>query len=115
TAMVGFSLDFVIVPAQTLMQKHSPNEMRGRVLALYQALFNGGAIPVMLFMGGFADLLGIVPVIFFISVASIAAAIATILRALSRRPRPPTYNAPDDGPSQTSQDHASKDVQARVP
>jgi MFS family permease len=114
TATVGFSLDFVIVPAQTLMQKRSPNEMRGRVLALYQALFNGGAIPVMLFMGGFADLLGIVPVIFFISAASIAAAGVTILRALSRRPRPPATSSPD-GPSQEAREDASEDVQARVP
>ncbi len=84
TALVGFSLDLIVVPAQTRMQERSPDEMRGRVLALYQVLFNGGAIPVMLFMGALTDLLGIIAVINMLVACSLAAALLTLLRALAR-------------------------------
>jgi MFS family permease len=85
TALVGLCLDLIVVPAQTRMQKRSPDEMRGRVLALYQVLFNGGAIPVMLFMGALTDLLGINAVIDMLVGFSLAAALVTLLRALARR------------------------------
>lgn len=85
TALAGLSLDLIIVPAQTNMQERSPDALRGRVLALYQVLFNGGAIPVMLFMGALADLLGIVAVIDMLVAFSLAAALLTMLRALARR------------------------------
>jgi MFS family permease len=85
TTIVGFSLDFIIVPAQVAMQERSPNEMRGRVLALYQALFNGGSIPVLLFMGALADLLGIVVVLYLMAGLNLAAALLVTWRALARR------------------------------
>lgn len=88
TTLVGFCLDFIIVPAQAAMQARSPDEMRGRVLALYQALFNGGSIPVLLFMGALADLLGIVVVLYLMAALSLAVAGLAILRAwLGDRPR----------------------------
>ncbi len=82
TTLAGFSLDFIIVPAQAAIQERSPDEMRGRVLALYQALFNGGSIPVLLFMGALADLLGIVVVLYLMAALSLAVASLAILRAL---------------------------------
>ncbi len=85
TALAGLSLDLIIVPAQTNMQERSPDALRGRVLALYQVLFNGGAIPVMLFMGALTDLLGIVAVINMLVAFSLAAALLTILRVRARR------------------------------
>ncbi|GER83425.1 hypothetical protein KTAU_20620 [Thermogemmatispora aurantia] len=87
TAAVGFGLDLVVVPAQTLMQQRSPDEMRGRVLALFQVLFNGGAIPVMLFMGALTDWLGIVPVTYLLAGSCILAALLTAARALTRSNR----------------------------
>jgi MFS family permease len=97
TAIVGFCLDLVVVPAQTLMQQHSPDEMRGRVLALFQVLFNGGAIPVMLFMGVLTDWLGIVPVMYVLVAACLLAAVLTLLRALMRT----------RGPGGTGHDHGT--------
>jgi MFS family permease len=85
TTLVGFSLDFIIVPAQAEMQERSPDEMRGRVLALYQALFNGGSIPVLLFMGAMADLLGIVVVLYLMAALSLTVALLAILRVLLRK------------------------------
>ncbi|HEY7356890.1 MAG TPA: MFS transporter [Ktedonobacterales bacterium] len=85
TTLVGFSLDFIIVPAQVAIQERSPDAMRGRVLALYQALFNGGSIPVLLFMGAIADLLGIIVVLYLMAALSLAAGLLVIWRALLRR------------------------------
>jgi MFS family permease len=84
TTLVGVSLDFIIVPSQVAMQERSPDAMRGRVLALYQALFNGGSIPVLLFMGALADLLSIVVVLYLMAGLSLAVAALAILRALFR-------------------------------
>ena len=85
TTLMGFSLDFIIVPAQVTMQERSPDEMRGRVLALYQALFNGGSIPVLLFMGALADLLSIVVVLYLMAALCLAVAVLAIWRALLRK------------------------------
>jgi MFS family permease len=84
TALAGLSLDLVVVPAQTRMQERSPDAIRGRVLALYQVLFNGGAIPVMLFMGALTDLWGITAVIDMLVVFNLAAALGTLLRTVGR-------------------------------
>ncbi len=86
TTLIGFGLDFVIVPAQACMQERSPPALRGRVLALYQALFNGGSIPVILFMGALTDLVGIVVVIYLLGAISLGAAVLTILRAVRGGP-----------------------------
>jgi MFS family permease len=87
TTLIGFGLDFVIVPSQATMQDRTPDALRGRVLALYQALFNGGAIPVILFMGALTDLLGIVLVIYLLGAISLSVGLLTTLRALSRKHR----------------------------
>lgn len=85
TTLIGFGLDFVIVPSQARMQERTPDALRGRVLALYQALFNGGAIPVILFMGALTDLLGIVIVIYLLGAISLSVGLLTMLRALRRK------------------------------
>ena len=95
TAMVGVSLDFIVVPALTQVQEHSPDAMRGRVLAFYQVLFNGGAIPVMLFMGALTDLLGIVQVIYLIVASCLVAALFTGIRALARKRNDSNRNSPN--------------------
>ncbi|HEU5368431.1 MAG TPA: MFS transporter [Ktedonobacterales bacterium] len=100
TALAGFCLDLIVVPAQTRMQERSPDEIRGRVLALYQVLFNGGAIPVMLFMGALTDLLGIGAVIDMLVACSLAGALLTLLRSLARRRHGPGGGAPEGLPKE---------------
>jgi MFS family permease len=87
TILVGFSLDCVIVPAQAEMQERSPDAMRGRVLALYQTFFNGGSLPVLLFMGALADLVGITVVLYVLAGISFCAALLSLFRMLSRNRR----------------------------
>jgi MFS family permease len=94
TTLVGFSLDFIIVPAQAQMQERSPDQMRGRVLALYQALFNGGSIPVLLFMGALADLLGIVVVLYLMAALCLLAAALATWRALTKQHGPSDRGSP---------------------
>ncbi len=69
------------MPSQTRMQERTPEALRGRVLALYQALFNGGSIPVILFMGALTDLVGIVVVVYLLGAISLIVAVITLLRA----------------------------------
>jgi MFS family permease len=95
TALVGLSLDLVVVPAQTRMQEQSPDALRGRILAFYQVLFNGGAIPVVLFMGALADLFGIGTVINVLVALNLGAALVTLLRVRSRNTRGPGGHSPD--------------------
>ncbi len=82
--VAGAGLDLIIVPSQTVVQEQSPDEMRGRVQALYQALFNGGSIPVVLFIGVIADLLGITTVIYVMSACCLLAIGVTIFRSRRR-------------------------------
>lgn len=88
TILVGLGLDSVIVPSQARMQERSPKAMRGRVLAFYQTLFNGGSIPVLLFMGIMTDLLGIVTVLYLLAGLCLAVAGATLWRVIAKKRQP---------------------------
>ncbi len=67
----GFGLDFVNIPAQTAMQEQSPDWIKGRVLALQLMLYNAFAIPIILFIGAFADIAGIDKVLYLMSICSL--------------------------------------------
>ncbi len=96
TVLVGFSLDLIVVPAQTRIQEHSPDAMRGRIQAFYQVVFNGGSIPVMLSMGTLTDRFGLVPVLFVLAGCAIVALLFTVTRDSPRRPNvpPPLSDVP---------------------
>jgi len=68
----GVALDFVNIPAQTAMQEQSPDWIKGRVLALQLMLYNACAIPIILFIGAFADLFGVDRVLYLMSGCSLA-------------------------------------------
>ncbi|MGE5333711.1 MAG: MFS transporter [Nitrososphaerota archaeon] len=55
TFAIGIGLDFVNVPAQTMLQERSPDWIKGRVLAVQAMLLNGVTIPFVLVMGRIAD------------------------------------------------------------
>jgi Na+/melibiose symporter-like transporter len=57
--ILGFALDMVNIPAQTILQERSPEEERGRVLSFQFMLYNACSIPVLLFAGLIGQLLGI--------------------------------------------------------
>ena len=57
--LVGVSLDFINVPAQTRMQERSPDQLKGRVIALQAMLFNAATVPAVLIFGRVADSYGL--------------------------------------------------------
>jgi MFS family permease len=63
TFAIGIGLDFVNVPAQTMLQERSPDWIKGRVLAVQAMLLNGVTIPFVLIMGRVADGFGLPPAI----------------------------------------------------
>ncbi len=67
--ILGLALDMVNIPAQTMMQEHTPENVRGRVFAFQSMLYNAGSIPVILFAGLIADTLGIETVMYILAAA----------------------------------------------
>lgn len=57
--VIGVSLDFINVPAQTRMQERSPDRLKGRVIALQAMLFNASTVPAVLIFGRVADTFGL--------------------------------------------------------
>jgi MFS family permease len=53
--LAGIALDFINIPASTAMQEKTPDWIKGRILALQLAIFNGVSIPVILLIGWISD------------------------------------------------------------
>ena len=87
----GFGLDFINIPAQTAMQEQTPDWIKGRVLALQLMLYNAFAIPIILFIGAFADIAGIDKVLYLMAVCSIGFGIWCVYYQ-RRHPREMTAN-----------------------
>lgn len=84
TFAIGIGLDFVNVPAQTLLQERSPDWIKGRVLAVQAMLLNGVTIPFVLVMGRIADGFGLSPAILVL--AGIIASAGLLSVYLGSRP-----------------------------
>ena len=67
TFFIGAALDMVNIPAQAEMQDRAPEEERGRIFSFQSMLYNAGSIPVLLFLGAIADLLGVETVLFLLA------------------------------------------------
>ncbi len=57
----------VNIPSQTIMQERTPEAGRARVLSLQFMLYSTGAIPVLLFSGAVAQLLGFSQVVWVVA------------------------------------------------
>jgi MFS family permease len=64
----GVAMAMINIPAQTVVQEHSSDAVRGRVMAVQFTLANLLGIPPLLFIGNLADLLGIATVTFAVAV-----------------------------------------------
>jgi MFS family permease len=71
-AVAGVALALINIPAQTAMQEQTPDWIKGRVFALQLMLYNTFAIPIILFIGGIADLFGLDHVLYLMSICEIA-------------------------------------------
>ncbi len=64
---LGCELDLMNIPALALIQEHTPDTIKGRVLSLQSIIYNAASIPVILFIGGIADLYGIAAVMWVLA------------------------------------------------
>lgn len=65
--VLGIAMAVMNIPAQTLVQERAPEEGRARILSLQIMLYSVGTIPILLFAGAFAQLIGLDPLIFLIA------------------------------------------------
>ena len=72
TFLMGAALDMVNIPAQTVLQEHTSEDVRGRVFSFQSMLYNAGSIPVILFAGVLADTFGIERVMYLIGLSIFA-------------------------------------------
>ena len=72
TFILGVALELVNIPAQTMMQEQAPEEERGRVFSFQSMFYNAGSIPVLLFAGVIADILGVEIVMYVLAAAILA-------------------------------------------
>ncbi len=73
TFLMGMTLDFINIPAQTLLQERSPDWVKGRVLAVQTLLLNAATVIFVPAMGIAVDALGL-PVALVILAAFVASA-----------------------------------------
>jgi len=66
---LGVAMSSVNIPAQTILQEHAPESSRGRVLSLQFMLYNAGSIPVLLFAGVIAEVIGLSQLMILIAIA----------------------------------------------
>jgi MFS family permease len=59
TFLIGIGLDFVNVPAQTVVQERSPDWIKGRVLAVQYLLLYGATVVYVPIVGWLADHFGL--------------------------------------------------------
>ncbi len=73
--VLGLVNSFIAVPAQTVLQERTPEEVRARVLGTFYTVSNAILIVPILFAGGMADLLGAVQTVVAIAVLVLLVAI----------------------------------------
>jgi MFS transporter, DHA3 family, macrolide efflux protein len=56
---IGFTIAFIVVPTQTLMQQETPHDMLGRVSSSFMAVFSLSQLLGMLLSGALADAIGV--------------------------------------------------------
>ena len=94
TFAIGIGLDFVNVPAQTLLQERSPDWIKGRVLAVQAMLLNGVTIPFVLIMGRIADGFGLSPAILALAGIIASTGLLSVYLGSRRDPDPGAKPAP---------------------
>ena len=65
--VLGVAVACVNIPTQTMMQQHAPEAVRGRVFSLQFMMYNTGSIPILLFAGVVAQVLGFNELVIIIS------------------------------------------------
>jgi MFS family permease len=89
--LLGLANAATVIPANTTVQEGTPDELRGRVFSVLNALGNIGSTVPVLIVGVLADLIGVGALMLIIGVGVLAIGGLSVLPALRRsahRPRP---------------------------
>lgn len=98
--VLGVALDLVNVPAQTRLQERTPDQMKGRVLALQGMALNALTVPAVILIGFAADFLGLPAALDILAVVIVATGLASIYLGSRKSstpglPEPLSYGTPD--------------------
>jgi MFS family permease len=85
--LVGVALDFINVPAQTRMQEHAPDWIKGRILALQGMLLNAATVPSVIAIGLLADFFDLTTAMDVLAVVIVLAGLGSVYRSLRADPR----------------------------
>jgi MFS family permease len=86
TFLMGIGLDFINVPAQTIVQERSPDWIKGRVLAVQYLLLYGATVVYVPIIGWLADHIGLSATLMIVAVTVAGAGGLTVyLRIRTRR------------------------------
>jgi MFS family permease len=78
TFLVGIALDFINVPAQTIMQERSPDWIKGRVLAVQGMILNIATVIFVPLMGLVADNVSISTAMIILATAIAVVGLGTV-------------------------------------
>lgn len=85
-ALLGLANAATVIPANTSLQENTPDELRGRVFSVLNALGNVGSTAPVLVVGVLADLLGVGTLMVLIGLVVLTIGGLSLLPALRRRP-----------------------------
>jgi MFS family permease len=78
-AALGLCNAFILVPAQTMLQERSHEDIRARVYAMFFTISNSASFVPIFFAAAFADLFGVVQVLGVLAVLIIALGASSIV------------------------------------
>jgi MFS family permease len=84
---LGLAMSTVNIVSQTLLQEHTPDQLRGRVFSVQFMLNNLVGIPPMLAIGALADLIGIPQML--VGISGVILLVLGITLRMQRRTEPP--------------------------
>lgn len=82
--VMGLAFALITIPAQTILQEHSPESLRGKIFATQLTMGNVASILPILFIGGLADLFGIAEVIILVGVTVLGIGLFTLRHYVSQ-------------------------------
>jgi MFS family permease len=86
TFLIGIGIDFINIPAQTIVQERSPDWIKGRVLAVQYLLLYGATVVYVPIIGWLADHIGLSATLMIVAVTVAGAGGLTVyLRIRTRR------------------------------
>jgi len=78
--VMGLAFALINIPAQTVLQEHTPASMRGKIFATQLTLGNVASVFPILFVGGLADIFGVAEVIVFVGMVVVGIGVFSMRR-----------------------------------